>query len=144
VAQQTVGSDAAPVFQLLIYPLTDMAEVWPSRKSFADGFFFSTLFRDVIDAHYAASAPDRWDPRISPLYGDVTGVAPAYLVTAGFDPLLDEGKAYADKLADAGVQVEYVCEEGLIHSFANMVSLGRSGPEAMARAAEALRRGLAR
>jgi len=144
VAQQTVGSDAAPVFQLLIYPLTDMAEVWPSRKSFADGFFFSTLFRDVIDTHYAASAPDRWDPRISPLYGDVTGVAPAYLVTAGFDPLLDEGKAYADKLADAGVQVEYVCEEGLIHSFANMVSLGRSGPEAMARAAEALRRGLAR
>ena len=144
VAQQTVGSDAAPVFQLLIYPLTDMAEVWPSRKSFADGFFFSTLFRDVIDTHYTASAPDRWDPRISPLHGGVTGVAPAYLVTAGFDPLLDEGKAYADKLADAGVQVEYVCEEGLIHSFANMVSLGRSGPEAMARAAEALRRGLAR
>ncbi|MBC7633558.1 alpha/beta hydrolase fold domain-containing protein, partial [Aeromicrobium sp.] len=73
---------------------------------------------------------------------DVAGVAPAYVVTAGFDPLIDEGKAYADKLRDAGVQVEYVCEEGLIHSFANMVSLGRSAPRAMRRAAAALQRGL--
>jgi len=69
-------------------------------------------------------------------------VAPAYVVTAGFDPLLDEGKAYADKMSEAGVRVEYVCEEGLIHGFANMVAFGSAAPKAVRRAAAALHRGL--
>ena len=60
-----------------------------------------------------------------------------HVVTAGFDPLLDEGEAYADRLREAGVPVEYRCEEGLIHAFANMGGVGRSAPAAIDRIAAA-------
>ncbi len=70
---------------------------------------------DLGGESYLLGDEDLADARLSPLPQDVTGVAPAYLVTAGFDILLDEGKAYADKLRAAGVPVEYVCEDGLIH-----------------------------
>ena len=81
---------------------------------------------DLSDASYLAGDEDVSDPRISPLLGDPTGVAPAYVVTAGFDPLLDEGEAYADLMREAGVDVEYHCEEELIHAFVNMAGVGRS------------------
>ena len=97
---------------------------------------------DLANENYLLGDEDLKDPRLSPLHHDVAGVAPAYLVTAGFDPLLDEGKAYADKLREAGVPVEYVCEERLIHSFANMVGAGKAAPKAMRKAAAALARGL--
>ncbi len=97
---------------------------------------------DLGEESYLLGDEDLADPRLSPLPQDVTGVAPAYLVTAGFDILLDEGKAYADKLRAAGVPVEYVCEDGLIHTFVNMVGVGRSAPKAVRRVAAALQRGL--
>ncbi|MDF1704433.1 MAG: alpha/beta hydrolase [Aeromicrobium sp.] len=131
-----------PAFQLLIYPATDFAERSPSRHTFGEGFYLTTGFMDKAEENYLAGDEDRTDPRLSPLHGDVSGVAPAYLVTAGFDPLLDEGRAYAEKMQSAGVPVEYRCEEGLIHGFANMVSFGRSAPAAIARIAAALHRGL--
>lgn len=143
VAQHAVGEPGiAPAFQLLIYPVTDFLDTSASRKTYAEGFYLTKAFMDVGEENYLLGDEDKADRRLSPLHQDVTGVAPAYLVTAGFDPLLDEGKAYADKLRAAGVPVEYVCEEGLIHSFANMVAVGTSAPRAMRRAAAALQRGL--
>ena len=143
IAQEAVREDFhAPTFQLLIYPATDFVIERPSRTTFAKGFYLSKAFMDLANDNYLLGDEALDDPRLSPLHNDVKGVAPAYLVTAGFDPLLDEGKEYADKLRAAGVPVEYVCEEGLIHSFANMVSLGSAAPKAMRRAAAALARGL--
>lgn len=136
------GDAIRPAFQLLIYPATDFLETSTSRMTYADGFYLTKAFMDLAEEHYLIGTEDKSDMRLSPLHHDVAGVAPAYVVTAGFDPLLDEGKAYADKLRDAGVPVEYVCEESLIHSFANMVAIGTSAPRAMRRAAAALQRGL--
>jgi acetyl esterase len=143
VAQQTVAAGGpSPAFQLLIYPATDFAEKAPSRARYAEGFYLSQAFMDLAEENYLVGGEDRTDPRLSPLHGDVAGVAPAYVVTAGFDPLLDEGDAYAAKLRDAGVRVEHVREDGLIHGFINMVGLGSVAPKASRRAAAALQRGL--
>ncbi|MET0931365.1 MAG: alpha/beta hydrolase [Aeromicrobium sp.] len=143
VAQQTVQAGGpSPAFQLLIYPATDFLETSQSRLTYADGFFLTKAFMDLAEENYLVGGEDRADPRLSPLHGDVTGVAPAYVVTAGFDPLLDEGDAYAEKLRAAGVQVEHVREDGLIHGFLNMVGLGRVAPKASRRAAVALQRNL--
>lgn len=132
----------APTFQLLLYPVTDYLNDTTSRHTFAEGFYLSKAFMDLGTENYLLGDEDLADPRLSPLLQDVTGVAPAYVVTAGFDPLLDEGKAYADKLLEAGVPVEYVCEEGLIHAFANLVGMGTAAPKAVRRAAAALQRGV--
>ncbi|MGW6379414.1 alpha/beta hydrolase [Rhodococcus sp. NPDC055112] len=133
---------ARPVFQLLIYPVADVAVKRPSRTTFAKGFFLTERFMDLAEKSYVPAGADRTDPLLSPIYGDLADLPPAYVVTAGFDPLRDEGDAYAEKLRAAGVDVQHVGEPGLIHSFANMVGVGRSGPEAMGRAAAALRRAL--
>ncbi|WP_229051989.1 alpha/beta hydrolase [Aeromicrobium sp. Leaf350] len=148
VAQQAAreardgGAAQQPAFQLLIYPATDFAERRPSRHTFGEGFYLTTGFMDKAEENYLVGDEDRADPRLSPIRGDVTGVPPAYVVTAGFDPLLDEGAEYAELMRAAGVRVEYQCEESLIHGFANMASFGRSAPAAIRRLAAALQRGL--
>lgn len=143
IAQEAVRTKThAPAFQLLVYPATDFVEEAPSRLTYKEGYFLSKAFMDLARENYLAGDEDTADRRLSPLRHDPTGVAPAYVVTAGFDPLLDEGLAYAEAMKEAGVKVEYVCEDGLIHSFANMVGVGRSAPRAMRRAAAALQRGL--
>lgn len=143
VAQQTVlAGGPSPAFQLLIYPATDFSKTHPSRLTYADGFFLTKAFMDLAEENYLVGDEDRTDPRLSPLHGPVDGVAPAYVVTAGFDPLVDEGDAYAAKLRAAGVPVEHDREDGLIHGFINMVALGRTAPKAVRRAAAALQRGL--
>lgn len=144
LAQRAAHEDVAvpPAFQLLIYPAADFAVERASRKTYENGFFLSRRFTEVAENSYIPSGTNRTDPRLSPIYGDLTGLAPAYVVTAGFDPLRDEGDEYAEKLRRAGVAVEHVVESGLIHSFANVVGVGRSGPEAMSRAASALRQAL--
>ena len=143
VAQQTVlAGTAAPAFQLLIYPATDFFSTSTSRETYAEGFYLSKAFMDLAEENYLVGGEDRADPRLSPLHGEVDGVAPAYVVTAGFDPLVDEGEAYVEKLRAAGVPVEHVREDGMIHGFLNMVGLGRSAPKAVRRAAAALQRHL--
>ncbi len=143
IAQEAVRRKTkAPAFQLLIYPATDFSQTYPSERTFGEGFFLTKEFMDLAKENYLVGNEDLTDPRLSPLHGSVKGVAPAYVVTAGFDPLLDEGAAYAQKLQDAGVDVDYVCEEGLIHGFANMPGVGTAAPKAIARIATALQRGL--
>lgn len=131
-----------PDFQFLIYPATDFSMRRASRDLFGEGFFLTEGFMERCEDLYLIGADDRADPLASPLLGDVAGQPPAYVLTAGFDPLLDEGAAYADRLREAGVRVEYVEAPGLIHGFANMIGAGSSAPKVMRRAAVALQRGL--
>ncbi len=130
-------------FQLLIYPGTDMTTTTESRRLFERGFYLTDEFMDLAKAHYL---PDetRWaDPEASPLLGEVPeGLAPAYVATAGFDPLRDEGEAYARKLADAGVAVELRRFPDQIHGFLNVVGAGRTSRAATAEMAARLAAGL--
>lgn len=143
VAQQTVARGGrSPAFQLLVCPVTDFVDTAPSRQRYAEGFILTKDFLDLTEENYLVGGEDHNDPRLSPLRGEVAGVAPAYVVTAGFDPLLDEGVSYAHKLDAAGVPVEQVTEDGLVHGFITMVSMGRAAPQAVRRAASALQRGL--
>jgi acetyl esterase len=107
--------------QTLIYPGTDMAADTPSHAAFAAGYL---LTRDAIlwfKGNYLRGPADEADWRASPLRaGDLAGLPPAYVITAGFDPLLDEGRAYADRLRAAGVKVTYECFAGMIHGFVTM------------------------
>jgi acetyl esterase len=142
-AQRAVREGAAPAFQLLIYPTTVFGQPTKSRDTYGAGFYLSAEIIELAAASYLADE-DASNPLASPLLGDPTGVAPAYVVTAGFDPLHDEGKAYAELMRAAGVDVEYRCEEDLIHAFVNMAGTARSAREALRHISAALERGLAR
>ena len=90
--------------------------------------------------HYVPATPDRQDWRVSPLRApSLAGVAPALVVTAGFDPLRDEGEAYARRLREAGVRVDSICYGGMIHGFVPMGRLIETGNRAVAHAAASLR-----
>jgi acetyl esterase len=144
VAQATAReSESAPAFQLLLYPWLDLSEKRRSYSLFRQGFYLAEADLDWYRPHYVSDEDVR-DPRCSPLLAeDLSGVAPAYIATAGFDPLRDEGEEYARRLRDAGVPAALHRQAQLIHGFANTISLGRVGREAMLQAAGALRVGLA-
>jgi acetyl esterase len=92
---------------------------------------------------YLDADADLRDPRHAPAYAEVpAGVAPAYVATAGFDPLRDEGEAYARKLAEAGVPVELRRFDDQIHGFLNIVGVGRTSRAAVAEIAARLKAGL--
>jgi len=132
----------ACAFQLLIYPVTQFDEQTESRRRFRTGYFLTSDFIDLAGSSYVPAGTDPEDPRLSPLHADVpAGVAPAFVATAGFDPLRDEGEAYAAKLAAAGVQVETWRYPDQIHGFFNVL-LARSSRAAAADLAVALRKGL--
>jgi len=104
--------------QCLICPVLDFQEVSPSREAFADDHLIgrATLQADLAD--YLPQGADTADIRISPLRAlSVKGLPPAIIHTAEFDPVRDEGNAYARKLLAAGVTVEHTCHDGMIHNF---------------------------
>lgn len=131
-------------FQLLVYPGTDMTGGSRSRQLFAEGFYLSREFTDLARDHYVPD-PDLWtDPRVSPAYAELpAGLAPAFVATAGFDPLRDEGEGYVEKMRAVGVAVRHVRYPGLIHGFLNIVGVGRSARTAVDEIADELRTGLA-
>ena len=143
VAQLAAADGAGPAFQALIYPVTDYSSKRPSYETFAEGFFLTRAEMDWFRDNYFADPADRTDPRASPiLAADVRGLAPAYVVTAGFDPLRDEGEAYARRLTEAGVACALRRESDLVHGFVNAVGLSQRAREAMSAVAEAIREGL--
>lgn len=106
-----------PVVQLLIYPALDVASKLPSMTTYGDAFPLSAQTMAWFMVNYMNEGDDPKNPRLSPLHGDVKGLAPALVYTAGFDPLNDEGPAYAEKLRAAGVPVTFECFDHLAHAF---------------------------
>ncbi|WP_026404569.1 alpha/beta hydrolase [Actinomadura rifamycini] len=138
-------AERRPDFALLFYPATDMSVRRRSRELFAEGFMLTDADMVWFSDHYCPDEERRKEPDASPLLAaDVAGFPPTYLVTAGFDPLRDEGEEFAERLAGAGVPVALRRQDDLIHGFANMWGLGGRFREAMAEAAGALRTGMAR
>jgi acetyl esterase len=119
---ETKGQLPAPVrAQVVIYPALDLRGRLPSRKELADQFPIPREMIEWFFDHYFGLAWPLTDPRAIPsLYEDYAGLPPALIITAGYDPLRDEGVEYAERLAAAGVPVEYECLEGTIHGFMNM------------------------
>jgi acetyl esterase len=133
-----------PAMQLLFYPVTDSVGDMPSRELFGEGFLLTKDDMESFEKHYLPPGSDASDPRVSILQApDLSGLSPAYVATAGFDPLRDEGEAYALRMREAGVQVALRRHPGLIHSFANETAISRTSRGAMLEAAGALRMGLA-
>lgn len=138
-AQKQSGK-TMPSFQLLIYPATDNHNDSASRRDFAEGYFLTGSLMKWFFDHYAPKGIDRTDPRISPLLAkDVSGLPPAFVLTAGFDPLRDEGKAYADRLIAAGIKVTYTNYPGTIHGFFSLTRFLRQGVKANDEAGYALK-----
>jgi acetyl esterase len=120
VAQSLRGDSLRPAFQLLIYPLTDVRGGTRSREYFRDGYFLTARAIDFYTSQYIPDTSQHTDPRASPILArDLSGLPPALVLTAGFDPLRDEGRDYGEKMRAAGVQVASVCAEGSMHGFFN-------------------------
>jgi acetyl esterase len=108
-------------FQLLVYPVTDFSFDTDSYRENAEGYFLHRASMEWYWRQYLASDDDGIDPYASPLRADdVTGVPPAMVITAEYDPLRDEGEAYGRKLADAGVDVSIRRFDGMFHGFFSM------------------------
>jgi len=113
-----------PAAQLLFYPSTDSLRQNGSRTLFADGFLLTENNVQIYTDCYVPPQQDRSHPDISPLYATTEELAsspPAVVVTAGFDPLRDEGRDYAKKLQAAGVPVEWLEFPGMVHGFVNIL-----------------------
>jgi acetyl esterase len=133
-----------PAMQALIYPVTDAVGGQRSRDEFAEGFLLTKADMDWFEHHYLPPGTDHADPRVSMLRADdLSGLPSAYVATAGFDPLRDEGEAYAARMQDAGVQVTLRRHPGLIHGFANMTEVSRTARAAMLELAGVVAGGLA-
>jgi acetyl esterase len=132
-------------FQLLIYPGADFVERTASRKLFAKGFFLTDQFMTGAEEAYFAPDADKSVPDASVLrrVDFPEKIAPAHVVTAGFDPLRDEGEAYARLLAERGVEVDTKRYSSMIHGFLNMVGVGHEAVSNNKEIAARLRRGLA-
>ncbi len=130
--------------QTLIYPVTDFHRRHPSHKKYAEGHLLTSAGQDWFAGHYLRSDADKDDWRASPLLAeDLSGLPPAIVITAEFDPLHDEGKAYADRLSAAGVPVSYHSYDGMLHGYIGMGKLFRETNDTIAEIAAHARRVLA-
>jgi acetyl esterase len=137
------GGGARPAMQLLLYPVTDAVGGQASRETFAKGFLLTRNDMEWFEAHYLPDGAEADDPRVSIMRAaDVSDLPPAYVVTAGFDPLRDEGEVYATRMREAGVQVALRRQSSLIHGFANLTAICASARAAMFEVTGALRMGL--
>jgi len=133
-----------PAMQLLIYPVAETAGTSSSRRTFGEGFLLTRGDMEWFEDHYLPPGVDRTDPRVALLEApDLSGLPPAYVATAGFDPLRDEGEVFAQRLREAGVDVALRHHPGLVHTFANLTAICPTARAAMLEAAGALRLGLA-
>ncbi|NUP04768.1 MAG: alpha/beta hydrolase [Polyangiaceae bacterium] len=144
VAQTLATETLRPAFQLLVYPALDATRSEPSHSHFKEGF--------ILTAASIAWFLDRWlpskdlvrDPRVSPLFStNLTGLPPALVMTAGFDPLRDEGRRYAARLREAKNEVELLEGAGMLHGFMNLGAVVREAARLVGHAADRLRRAVA-
>jgi len=139
------GGDLPVAWQLLIYPATDMRRGHPSHTNNGRGYLLTTETIAYYHDHYVADPAHDLDWRASPLLrDDLSRLPPALVLTAGFDPLRDEGLAYADRLVAAGNRATYVCFERQIHGFITMGKVIDEAHAAVRLCAAELARALAR
>jgi acetyl esterase len=148
VVSQLARADGGPMpaLQWLIYPRTDFTARTRSLSLFADGFLLTKRDIDWFETQYLAGSDlESTDPRISPsLADDLSGLPPALIAIAGFDPLRDEGEQYAAALQAAGTAVDLRSMRSLTHGFANLFPLGGGSAAATAELVSALRAHLSR
>lgn len=142
VAQMARDRGGPPItLQALIYPVIDAACDSPSYTENAEGYFLDAAGMRWFWDHYLGPDGDGAHPHASPIRAsDFTGLPPAVVVTAEYDPLRDEGEAYAEALAAAGIAVTQRRYDGMIHGFASMPMLFPEAEDAVALVAEATRR----
>jgi acetyl esterase len=135
-----------PALQVLLYPVLDLAAHNHSRSSLSEGFFLTRQDMEwFADQYLGRSELAADDPRVSPLRApDLSGLGPALILTAGFDPLRDEGNAYAAALDSAGVSVDHRQFDSLTHGFASIAPFGGGSAEALAVTISAIRAHLSR
>ena len=137
------GGGPALTCQALVYPVTDLRADSASYSKYADGYLLTRSLMRWYIAQYAPTRDDVRDWRASPLLApSVDGVPPAIIITAGMDPLRDEGEAYARRLEEAGVAVDYMCMGGMIHGFLTMGGKIHAANRAVSYMASALRQRL--
>jgi acetyl esterase len=143
VAALTFRDESGPPLrlQVLIYPVTDFSMDASSYARIANGFTLTRERMRYFRESYLRGPADVSDWRASPLKAqNLSGAPPALVIAAGHDPLVDEGKAYADRLAAADVPVTYTCYHGTVHGFVSMAGAIDAGHTAIAEAAAALKR----
>jgi len=139
------AGDLPIAYQLLIYPATDMRRRHASHTTNGRGYLLTTETISYYHDHYIADAAHDLDWRASPLlHADLGRLPPALVLTAGFDPLRDEGLDYADRLVGAGNRATYVCYERQIHGFITMGKVIDEANSAVNFCAAELARALAR
>jgi acetyl esterase len=132
-------------FQLLIYPALSMTHETQSMRDFGEGYFLDRAAMTWFGRHYVPRGADIHEPRMAPLEApDLSGLAPAYIVTAGFDPLRDEGAGYAERLKAVGVAATHVDYPTMLHGFMSMQAIVPLANEAIGAAAHAMKDALAR
>jgi acetyl esterase len=131
---------AMPCLQLLVYPATDQRAGQASHVRNADGYLLTRKVMDYFRDHYLPREADWLDWRASPLLAtSLAGLPPAYVLTAGYDPLVDEGREYAERLAAEGVKTQYKDYPDMVHGFLLMGGVLDTANEAMAGCCAALR-----
>jgi acetyl esterase len=138
------GDGPRPVFSLLLNPATDALTRYRSHKLFGRGFRLDDEERDWYRGQYLTTEDLFADPRVSVLHDQqLAGLPPTYVATSGFDPLRDEGDAYAERLREAGIPVIHRRHPGLLHGFASRIGVDPESRAALQHAAGVLRAGLA-
>ena len=142
VCQEALRSGGPAIsVQCLICPVLDFEETSPSREAFAENHLLDMATLEADLALYLPQGTERGDPRISPLRAvKFDGLPAAIIHTAEFDPMRDEGNAYAAKLVAAGVEVEHFCHDGMIHNFQALGAVLPQGRLVLRQIGEQIRR----
>ncbi|WP_020416067.1 alpha/beta hydrolase [Amycolatopsis sp. ATCC 39116] len=139
LCQQVRGEAVQPLLQVLIQPVTDLVEHRPSQDEFAGSPALSAKQVAWFVRNYLPEGTDPADPRVSPYRApSLAGLPPAIVDLAGFDPLHDDGLAYATALLEAGVPVEVTREAGLVHGYLSYTGISPSSRQATERLAGAI------
>jgi acetyl esterase len=131
VSQLAVGTAYAPAAQLMIYPILDLVNEYPSHQNFGHGLFLSRVDLEAAkNLHLSCSLLPFSDPRVSPILGNLKGLPPALMITAAFDSLRDEGETYAIKMREAGSHCIGYRVEGQGHGFVSMAVINQAAYDA--------------
>lgn len=137
-----IGATGAPRLQLLIYPATDLLHqdgLYPSIEEFGAGFLLTKEGMRECAEMLVPPGCDPGDMRLSPIRSDLSRASPAIVVVAGFDPLRDQGTAYAEALQGAGVRAHLLYEAGLVHGFADFAGVVPEARRGVGRIGDAIR-----